>query len=73
MFKMLYEPAIGQTLDEMRANFEKTDLYQHGDAKLVWMNQANLNMLDMLYRLYDQKNVDTLGFTPEDLDSLYEN
>jgi hypothetical protein len=37
-----YVRAEGATLDDMRANFRKTDLYRAGDALLVWINEGDL-------------------------------
>ncbi len=32
----------GQTIEEMRNNLRGSDLYQRGDAVLVWVNQGDL-------------------------------
>jgi hypothetical protein len=42
---MKLEPAVGRTIEEMRENFQKTDMYKHGDAKLVWVNEGDLSMM----------------------------
>jgi hypothetical protein len=37
----------GSTLEEMRENVRKTDLYQMGDTVLVWVNEGDLWMVNL--------------------------
>jgi hypothetical protein len=39
-----YVAAEGKTFSEMRDNVRKTDLYQIGDVRLVWVNEGDLHM-----------------------------
>jgi hypothetical protein len=44
---MQYVPAEGQTVDEMRENARKTELWKRGDMRLVWVNEGDLTMSKM--------------------------
>lgn len=37
----------GETMMEMRANINKNELYQMGDAVLFWINEGDLSMLTL--------------------------
>jgi hypothetical protein len=37
-----FEVVEGSTIDAMRDNFKKTELYKQGDALLVWANEGDL-------------------------------
>jgi len=73
MNRLIYEPAIGRTIEEMRENFEKGDLYNRGDAKLIWVNEGDLSMMDILESLHSGGITDSsFNFTQEELESMYE-
>ena len=36
-----YAESHGQTLKEMQEAIQKTELYAHGDARLVWVNEGD--------------------------------
>ena len=46
MMAFEYEHAKGTTIDEMRENFRKTDLHKKGDARLVWVNEGDLFLIE---------------------------
>ena len=72
MIELNYTPAIGRTIEEMRANFENTDMYQMGDAKLVWVNQGDLDMVSMFTKLSRSQHELKLDLTQEEIESMYE-
>ncbi|MEP3669334.1 MAG: hypothetical protein ABJN42_21665 [Roseibium sp.] len=37
-----YLPARGATLEEMRAHAQRSELNEHGDMRLVWVNEGDL-------------------------------
>lgn len=37
--------AKGRTIEEMRQNAEASGLYQHGDMRLIWVNETVLEMM----------------------------
>ncbi|MFC4236295.1 hypothetical protein ACFOY8_13875 [Thalassospira xianhensis] len=43
-----YVQAEGATFDEMRINARNTPLFKRGDMRLVWVNEGDLLMAQML-------------------------
>ena len=40
-------PARGQTIEEMRDNIHRNDLYNYGDDSLIWITEGDLGMLTL--------------------------
>lgn len=74
MTQLKIAPAVGRTIEEMRENFQKTDLYNQGDARLVWVNEGDLSMMQVTESLLSrQQPMDAdMAMAFEKIHELYE-
>jgi len=65
-----YEPAVGNTIEEMRENFEKTELSRKGTSKLVWINEDDSILMN--FRAQLELRQEPLGIDIGDTSEFYE-
>ncbi len=65
-----YVHAKGLSLEEMRRNFRESELYKRGDARLVWVNEGDLFLMDFHAKLSAEQ--EPLGVDIGDTSELYE-
>lgn len=67
---MRYIAAQGETIAEMREHARASDLHQHGDMKLVWVNEGDLCLMEFQKAFAGQQ--EPLGVDLGELSELYE-